>query len=284
MPNGRHKVEVINFGVGGYGLGPQYVTVSERIWQYDPQIVIVADPMDAIVMRTTRRLYFGDSFGAPFFVLHNGNLELDAQSAARRAMPAPRPQVWTADLMNQSRLLSLVNSARVRAQNDLHQMTSRFHATAAASSPFPADYWRTFPYYGEANADLKEAWTTSEALILAIRDDVARHHAELWLFTLDMPGQVEPDPRRAEELRNRLGVDSLFRSDRLFAEFAAREGVNHLALAPEMERYALDHNVVLHGFKGMPRNTGHLNEDGHLAVGRLIATTLRASSSVLSRE
>jgi hypothetical protein len=281
---GGPKVEVINFGVGGYGLGPQYITVAQRIWQYDPQIVIVADPMDAIIMRTTRRLYFGDSFGAPFFVLKDGSLALDAQSAAQRAVPAVLRREWAADLMNQSRLLSLVNSARVRAQNDLHEMTSRFHAKAAAASPFPADYWRTFPYYGEANGDLKEAWRISEALVLAIRDEVARHHAEFWLFTLDMPGQVDPDKQKAAELQARLGVDSLFHSDRLFAEFAAEAGIHHLVLAPEMERYATEHNLVLHGFKGMPRNTGHLNQAGHFAVGHLIAGTLRAQSPLLSKE
>src|SRR5580700_5267402 len=35
------NVEVISFGVGGYGLGPQYLTMKQQIWQYDPQIVLV---------------------------------------------------------------------------------------------------------------------------------------------------------------------------------------------------------------------------------------------------
>src|SRR5581483_6519252 len=85
LPAGHPKVEVISFGVGGYGLGPQYLTVKNHIWQYDPQIVLVADPMDAVIMRTTRRLYFGDSFGAPFFVVRDGKLSLDEESAMHRA-------------------------------------------------------------------------------------------------------------------------------------------------------------------------------------------------------
>jgi hypothetical protein len=286
LPSGSPKIEVINFGVGGYGLGPQYLTVQEQIWKYDPQIVIVADPIDAYIMRSTRRLYFGDSFGAPFFAVHDGNLELDPQTAARRMAPiVPNPrQVIVADLMNRSRLLSLANSARVKAANNFHQMTSGFQAKAEAVSTLPPDYWRVFPYYGPANADLKDGWATSEALILAIRHEVSRHHAEFWLFMLDMPGQVDPDSQESAKLRKRLGVDTLFRSEQLLGDFASHAGIRHVALAPELQQYSTERNLVLHGFPGMPRNTGHLNENGHLAVGQLIARALRESSPHLSRE
>jgi hypothetical protein len=286
LPSGSPKVEVINFGVGGYGLGPQYLTLKEQVWKYDPQIVIVADPIDALIMRSSRRLFFGDSFGAPFFVIHDGNLEFDPQTAAQRNTPTgsnPR-QAWTADLMNQSRLLSLVNSARVRAGNNFRQMTAGFQAKAAAVSAFPVDYWRTYPYYGPVNADLKDAWAVSEALILALRDEATSHNAEFWLFMLDMPGQVDPDPQAAANLRKRLGVETLFRGEQLLGDFAAHAGIRHMALAPELTRYATARNVVIHGFKGMPRNTGHLNENGHRVVGQLIAKALRESSRSLARE
>lgn len=186
--------------------------------------------------------------------------------------------------MNQSRLLSLANSARVRAANNLHQMAAGFQAKAEEVSTLPGDFWRTYPYYGPANADLKDAWTISESLILAIRDEVSRHNAEFWLFMLDMPGQVDPDPQETANLRKRLGVDTLFRSEQLLGDFAAHEGIRNMALAPELTRYAVEHNVVLHGFQGMPRNTGHLNENGHWIVGQLIAKTLRENSSRLLRK
>jgi len=286
LPAGSPKVEVISFGVGGYGLGPQYLTVRDQVWKYDPQIVILADPIDALIMRSSRRLYFGDSFGAPFFVIRDGNLEFDAQTAAQRKAPAgPNSrQALIAELMNQSRLLSLANSARVKAGNDFRQMTAGFHAKAEAASAFPADFWRTFPYYGPANADLKDAWAVSEALILAIRDETSRHNAEFWLFMLDMPGQVDPDPQEAANLRKRLGVDTLFRGEQILGDFARSAGIRNMALAPDLTQYAVERNVVLHGFKGMPRNTGHLNEEGHLEVGRLISQKLLESSPTLLRE
>jgi hypothetical protein len=286
LPGGSPKVEIINFGVGGYGLGPEYLTVKQQIWKYDPQIVVVAAPIDALIMRSSRRLYPGDSYGAPFFVLHEGKLEFDPQTAAQRVAPAgPNPcHLWTTDLINHSRLLSLVNSARVRAWNNIRQWTIGFQSRAAGVSAFPVDYWRTFPYLGPANADLKDAWAIGEALILALRDEAARHDAEFWLFILDMPGQVDPDPREVANLQRRLGVDTLFRSDQLLSDFAERAGIRHMALAHDLAQYATERNVILHGFKGMPRDTGHLNEQGHLAVGQLIARALRENSARLSRK
>jgi hypothetical protein len=280
------KVEVLSFGVGGYGLGPQYITLKQQIWRYDPQIVIVADPIDALILRSSRRLYPGDSYDAPFFEFHDGSLDFDRQTVERRSRfvgPNPR-QALTADLMNESRLLSLVNSARVKAGNNVRQMKAAFQPQAKGVSPYPADYWQTYPLLGPANSDLKEAWAIGEALILGMRDETSRHHAEFWLFVLDAPPQVEPDPQERARFQQHLGVDTLFRSDQLLGDFADRAGIRHKALAPELARVAAERNIVLHGFKGMPRNTGHLNETGHLAVGQLIARTLRQNSPVFARQ
>jgi hypothetical protein len=163
-------------------------------------------------------------------------------------------------------------------------MTAEFQPKAAGMPSFPADYWQTYPFFGPSNGDLKDAWAICEALVLAMRDETSRHHAEFWLMMLDMPAQVEPDLQRRIKFQERLGVDTLFRSDQLLSDFAAQAEIRHVALAPELARYAAERKVVLHGFKGTPRNTGHLNEEGHLAVGQLIARVLRENSSRLSRE
>jgi hypothetical protein len=278
--HGSAKVEIINFGVGGYGLAPQYLTLQRQIWQYDPQIVLVVNPVDGLILRSSRRLYPGNAFGAPFFDIRNSKLELDAESLEQMALVAGRTahRPWTADLMNQSRFLSLVNSSRVKATNNAHQLMARFHAHAAGVSPYPADYWKTFGFLGPANADLKDAWDISEALILAMHDEAARHGAEFWLCMLDIPPQVDPDPHRRIDLQTRLGLDTLWRSNQLLREFLAQSGIQYMDLAPELANFAAERNVILHGFKGMPRNTGHLNEAGHEAVGRTMAAMLQRHS------
>jgi hypothetical protein len=275
----RPKVEVVNFGVGGYGLGPQYLTLRKQIWQYDPQIVLVVNSIDSFILRSSRRLYPGDSFGAPFFELRDGALAPDEQSARHRTVVPT--EGWSADLMNQSRLLSLLNSSRVKATTNVHQLLAEFHPQAANPSRLPDGYWKTYGFLGPATPELQDAWKTSEALILAMRDEVSLHGAEFWVCVIDSPAQADPDPRQATELQQKLGLDTLFRGNRLFDEFLSQKDVPYIDLAPELARVATKRNVVLHGFKGMPRNTGHLNEIGHEAVGRLLAQSLAEQSSRL---
>jgi hypothetical protein len=282
---GSPKVEVISFGVGGYGLAPQYLTLQRHIWQYDPQIVLVVNPHDGLVLRSSRRLYPGDSFGAPFFELRDGALQFDRQTLAHRnaAARSHSLEILSANLMNQMRLLSLVNSARVRGANDARRMMSGFQTRAATLGPLPVDYWKTYGYLGPANAELRDAWDISEALILAMRDEAARHGAELWLCLLDSPPQVDPEPQIRLQFQKSLGVDTLFRADRMLADFASQAGIPHMTLAPDLARFAEARHVVLHGFPGMPRNTGHLNENGHSAVGSMIARILRQQSPRLAQ-
>jgi hypothetical protein len=277
------KVEVIAFGVGGYGLGPQYLTMKEQIWQYDPQIVLVVPTIDGLVLRSSRRLYPGDPVGAPFFDLRSGKLQLDPESERRwrTFIPSGATHGLSGDLMNRSLLLSLFNSARVKATGDAEPWNSVFHTKASSPSRLPADYWQRYPLLGPANPELKDAIEVAQALLLAMRDEAASRHAELWLFTLDTPEQVEPDPGLRARFLNKIGVDTLFKTDRLVSDFATRNGILNLALAPELARFATEKSVVLHGFKGTPRNSGHLNEIGHMVAGHLIAQRLRENSAVL---
>jgi hypothetical protein len=281
------KVEVINFGVGGYGLGPQYLTLKEEIWKYDPQIVLVVTSVDSVIRRSSRRMYPGDSFGAPFFVLRQGRLELDAETVARRAtfVSETSRQIRIADLMNQSRFLSLVNSAKSKAAINIRQMKAPFQAAAhGGASSVPLDEEEMLVFQGPTNPALKDAWTLGETLILAMQNEAIRHHGEFWLVILDTPPQVDPDLNERAQWQQRASVDSLFRCDQALSDFAAKAGILHLDLAPELALLASERHLLLHGFNGMPRNTGHLNETGHLAVGQLIARTLRMDSYVLSTQ
>ena len=204
------------------------------------------------------------------------------QQWAKFAAPG-RNFVMRADLMNQSRLLSLFNSARVKIANDVNQLRSDLNANAESSPTLPADYWLTYPFMGPANEELKDAFATAEALLLATRDEAQSHHAEYWLFLLDMPPQVDPDPQERDQFKKRIGVDTLFKTDQLISDFSAKNAIRHMALAPEMARFAAEKSIVLHGFKGTPRNTGHLNEIGHKLAGRIIAHQLNDNSTVLSQ-
>ena len=96
--------------------------------------------------------------------------------------------------------------------------------------------------------------------------DDAQRRADLRRDSLDARAlrllEADDDARRrlAEQLRRR----------RQFArEFYGRAD----ALAPDLQSYADEHKVFLHGF-GRDIGNGHWNEEGHRVAGELIAQKL----------
>jgi len=247
------RVEVLNFGVAGYSLAQEALVIqSRRLWKYDPQIIVLAGTIESFVLRSTRKLSPNNaSEHVPFYLLRNGMLEPDAQTLKERSefSHSNRWNEWLGDLMNASRLLALCNEG-VKAS-----WKHPAHANA---------YQESDAFLGPGTPDLQAAWAVSEAFIARSNQEARKHNAELWLFTLDMPEQVDPDQKMANP----------FISDKLFADFAAQQGIQHGTLAPYLLAFAEKHKVVLHGFAGTPRNAGHWNAAGHSAAGELIGRQL----------
>jgi len=276
-PTGR-QVEVLNFGVAGYSLAQELLVIrSSRLWKYDPQIVLLSGTIESFVLRSTRTLSPNTAAErVPFYVRRNGTLEPDAQTLRERASFRNSTALNRfGDIMNMSRLLALCNEGIKRSREEIDASLGRHpHANA---------YKESDSFLGPATPDLKSAWDISEAFIVSANEEVRRHHAEFWLFTLDMPQQVDPDPAVRAEFERSLGITDLFLSDRLFAGFAAREGIPHGTLAPALQAFAEKNKIALHGFSGTARNSGHWNVAGHRAAGELLAEQLLGFSANAGR-
>jgi len=287
------RVEVINFGVAGYGIGQEYEVIERKIWDFDPQIVLLTGTLHSLILKSSR------SFSAPsraegpvpFFELRDGRLELDAISRRERAAFVA-PSVWddrVAELTNASRLLSLLNAARRRLSSlTLSEAAGALVHSSRAAAPRgdgaedEAHALENLALRGPVTPELERAFAVCEALIEHARDTVAQHHAEFWFVLLDMAPQIDPDARRRARTAAALGVGDLWVGDRALLEFARRAQIEHAFLAPAMLRYAEAHQTVLHGFPHHPRNTGHWNELGHTLAGELIAAVLASCSPTLS--
>lgn len=284
----RRKVEVLNFAALGYNLPQELIILRKKVWKYDPQVVVLALSMNGAILKSVRELYtgFGDTQNAPFFVEENGSLTLDAQSRAFQANFHPstrRDRVM--DYVNRSELLSLVNAARVQSGfrwNTLLTRVEPLQAHATPTSALPANYMREWPYLGAANEPLRHAWDLSLKTILAIRDEVARHHAEFWIVTLDMPMQTFPDPSARLAYQHKLGVESLYIPDKLIEKFAVENGIRHIILAPVMTQYVDQTHQVIHLDREGEFASGHMNEIGHRVVASRLASALHAGSEHLN--
>ena len=279
------RVEVLNFAVPGYGLAQEYRTLHDHVWKYQPQIVILATTAYAM-LRNTRTLYPGATHGTPFYVFDHGSLVPDRETRLAQP-PDPGRLKWTwrfANWMNQSRVLGLINEARINLPLIFDRIRAKLHGVnrskPSSSGGIPSDYIRTWPY-NPAIPAMSESWEIGDAFFKMMKEDCDQHSAEFWIVTIEMEGQVNPDLSKRSALQRLLGVSSLSLSDEYIEKLARKDGINVITLAPQMGDYALREHVALHGFFNTGFNDGHWNETGHQLAGSIIAQDLLRGSDVL---
>jgi len=278
---GNRKVEVINFGVSGYGTAQELITLREKVWKYSPDIVLLAFYAGNDVFNNHRD--FNPSSGAadqcPYFVLQNGRLVLD-ESFRRARDLQPSSMRWQAvrsQFVNHSRVAQLfyhiLNTRRQRAAGG-----QRLDAKTETQIPDPGNQM----YLPPGNPKLEDAWRVTEALLATINREVRAHGAEFWIVSLWMSQQVSPDPAARQQLCNRLGLSNLSYPDLRIRELATKENIPLLLLAPAAAAYTQGHKVFVNGGVLMPPGVGHFNELGHRLAGELIASNLCSRSGLIT--
>jgi len=289
-------VEVINFGVSGYGTAQELLTLRERVWDYSPDVVLLAvttnnDPVDNV-----RELKEADDM--PFFVLRGEELVLDdsfrsSPTFRGRVSALSRAGRW---LHANLRFVQAVHKAQALLKTKLAERRDRERAredearrSAAAKpagpgAPPPQDEARqpaaarpdlANMVYLEPSDDVwRGAWRVTERLVSEMRREVEARGAKFYVATLSNPIQVYPDPAIRAAFIARLGPGAdLFYPNRRYEALGRREGLTVFNLAPELQAYADEHKLFLHGFPGDLGN-GHWNEQGHRVAGELLTRKL----------
>jgi hypothetical protein len=263
------NVEVINFGVSGYGTTLELITLRQKVWDYSPDIVLLALTTGNDISDNSRALK-GDE-DIPYFVHRDGRLVLDDSYLNSRTFRLRQSALNR--LLRRVRDYSRVAQAAFQAYHAL----SNYRAAAGRApevSPAGLEVGQSELIYSEpTDAAWKDAWQVTEELIVLMRDEVAQRGAKFVVVTLSSGGQVHPNASARQELMKRLGVSDLFYPDRRIKALGERAGFEVLNLAPSLQAYAEQHKVFLHGF-GQNPGSGHWNETGHRVAGEMISQKL----------
>src|SRR6185295_8006416 len=73
---GNNQVEVLNFGVPGFGTGQELLELRDRVWQFNPDMIVLQFYAGNDMFNNYRALNSSPEL-APYFLLKNGKLELD---------------------------------------------------------------------------------------------------------------------------------------------------------------------------------------------------------------
>ncbi|MCA1815182.1 MAG: SGNH/GDSL hydrolase family protein [Acidobacteria bacterium] len=283
-------VEVINFGVSGYGTAQELITLREKVWDYSPDLVLLAFTPNNDVIDNSRALKGADY--VPYFTFRDGALALDdsyltSRAYLRRQSKLARLGVW---IERHSRVVQALHRAQYVLKQRLTLWRSE-RAAAARQKSAPQRQRDATPTDEELRARAgelgidnliyreplddtwREAWRVTEGLLAEMSREVTSRGARFIVVTISAPTQVYPDPSFRQSFMRRVGATDLFYVERRVRAVGAREGFTVFTLAPEMQAYADEHHAFLHGFPGDLGN-GHWNADGHRLAAELLSQKL----------
>ncbi len=261
-------VEVINFGISGYGTAQALQTLEHRAWSYKPDIVLLAFLTGNDIRNNSKELE-SDKM-RPFYEYQDGKLVLDASFKNTTAYKIKSSLLWRTlvYLKNYLRTLQLLSKVK---NSVLQQPVTLPNAGGNGFMEVGLD---DAIYQEPTTLEWKDAWTITEGLIVKMRDEVREHGAKFILVTLSNGIQVNPDAALRKTFARQLGVNDLFYPDRRIEALAVKESIPHLILAPKLAEYAEKNKVFLHGFPNTSMGEGHWNENGHLSAAEMIANKL----------
>lgn len=297
------KVEVINFGVSGYGTAQELLTLREKVWDYSPDVVLLAVTTNNDVLDNSRALKLTDEI--PYFVMRGDGLALDnsfrdttafrlRNSALNRMGRRLRESLRFVQAIHQaqaalkSRLAAwresraspavrqdggATNSGGAKNGDGSHAASDVTAQPAQQAAPTDELGAANIIYREPVGDTWRDAWRVTEKLIAMMRGETHARGAKFFVVTLSNGIQVYPDAAAREAFARRLGVADLFYAERRFKSLGEREGFPVLNLAPELQNYADEHKAFLHGF-GHELGNGHWNEEGHRVAGEMLARKL----------
>jgi len=268
---GKH-LEIINFGVSGYGTGQELITLQQQVWQYSPDIVMLLVTTNNDISDNMRLLKKTDQI--PYFYYRDNKLIMDdsfRNSTAFRWRAVNQAGAWFRDNL---RTVQLLNEVHLLIKTKLDERRARNQTPApapaqTAKQPAPEITVENMIYLEPRDAVWNEAWRVTEGLLKEIQSEVNQKRAQFVLVAGSNPIQVHPNRAVRERFQSYVGTGNLFYPDFRLAQFANREQIDFLDLAQPMQTYADEKKVFLHGF-GKETGNGHWNADGHRLAAELI--------------
>jgi hypothetical protein len=297
---GGRKIQVMDFGIDAYGTAQELVTLRRHVWQYSPDMVVLAF-FSGNDLRNNSTALESDKC-RPFYVFDGDKLVLGG--------PFERSRWFYLSCMmrfesRHSQVLNLIGDAKSNIRSKMkalkaqrraaaaltpaaHASTPAAHTTdssvppVAARGPAPLGHEAGLEdniYNPPATPVWRNAWRVTEGIITMMARETAAHHVPLLVVTLANPPQIYPSPTvRGYYLATYRSTDIFYPDERIKA-LGEREDFAVLNLAMPMQAYADEHHVFLAGFKETKLGVGHWNAAGQRLAGELIARKICAMLS-----
>ncbi|MCV3217369.1 SGNH/GDSL hydrolase family protein [Plectonema radiosum NIES-515] len=273
------KVEVINFGISGYGTAQELITLREKVWNYSPDIVLLAFlTLNDVIDNShslSQKLEFDQLFSLrPYFIMKNGNLVFDTTENDRS-----KNSWWNknyAKIKSHLRILQLFNQLRTdfRGLPTVKKSTVRDLQSIGVEERVKLLSWGHDVYKQPTDPDWQQAWQVTEGLISLMHHEVIAKGADFTVVTLSGFAPVYPDPSVRQQYMQAFGVTDLFYPEKRITDLGEKSGFSVLNLGEPFQAYADQNKVCVSGFAKTGLCGGHWNAVGHELAGKMIASKL----------
>lgn len=261
------RVEVLNFGVQGYGTAQEWLVWRQKAKAYQPDAVL-------LLLYTGNDLYNNhpvlnptNADAAPYLVVQGPGAGADSvRSGTEVVLQAPAAsqgagkELWVG-LTRVSQLAALGNEVYYKWQRG--QVSQE---EAARREKFGDNYMDRLIYGPPRHAEMEEAWRTTEAALPAMAREVEASGAKFYLALASSGIQVHPRPEIRQAFVQAVGGSDILYAEKRLAGVAHLAGIRHVVLAEKMQSEAEATGVYFHGFGGESQGKGHWNVAGHRAV------------------
>jgi len=267
-PAGR-DVEVINFGVAGYGTAQELLTLRRRVSEYAPDLVVLAFYAGNDVRNNSRELE--PMKLRPFFRLEGGALVEDDGF-----LTDPEYLEYKSTFGARKALFDLRTFQLLRRAKSAFELLARSDTGSRQPEKMELGLNEQI-FLPPASATWNDAWAVTERLIVKVRDESTAMGARFLLVSIPIGIQANPDPKVREQFAREIGASDLFYAENRLRDLADKNKIDGLLLAQPFQAYAEKNHVFLHGFANTRLGTGHMNENGHRLAGELISARICGS-------
>jgi hypothetical protein len=259
-------IEVINFGVSGYGTAQELLTFRHRAAAYSPDVTVLGFYAGNDVRNNSKELEPNKL--RPFFLLRDGVLVADNSFLNDDAYVS-----YKSTFIDRSKYFDLRMFQFMRQLKSVIEQWSETRAASGRDANLEVGLDDN-AFLPPPTKDWSDAWELTERLIVATRDAVEAGGGRFVVVSIPIGIQAHPDPMVRNQFMHRLHIDDLWYTDRRMGEFAAREGVDVITLGQPFQSYAEKNRVYLYGFENTGLGSGHLNVNGHRLMGETLARHL----------
>jgi hypothetical protein len=257
------NIEVLNFGVQGYGTAQELMTWRHHAQQFSPDLVILGFYPGNDIRNNSRSLEHDHL--RPYFVGKNGQLVEDLSFRSLNPISPERDyylfsnlDILPYNLIKNSRILQLVRQAEIEAKR--RQLLKDYRETDINFYKEPPDQ------------NWQQAWKITEKLIILLRNEVKAQNRDFMVMMVSDSYQVLPDPKQRQEFMETNQIQDLFYPNKRIESLGKREGFPILPLAELLRKEAEKTGICLHGFENAQVCGGHWNIQGNRIAGELMAS------------